>query len=54
LGETDRRVGVSAFAKRHQPRRDLLVILAVSKRVFRDADTPTRRPADTLPQSAYG
>ena len=26
-----RRVGVSAFAKRHQLRRDLLVVIAVSK-----------------------
>ena len=46
-----RRVGVSAFAKRHQLRRDLLVISAVSKSSLTspDADTPIRRPADTLP-----
>ncbi len=42
----DRRIGVSAFAKHHQLRRDLLVIIAVSQ----DADTPTRRHADPLPQ----
>jgi hypothetical protein len=47
-----RRVGVSAFAKRHQLRRDLLVVSAVSKSSLTspDADTPIRRPADTLPQ----
>jgi hypothetical protein len=42
-----RRVGVSAFAKRHQLRRDLLVIIAVSKSSLNspDADTPNRRHA---------
>ena len=47
-----RRVGVSAFAKHHQIRRDLLVIIAVQKSslTFPDADAPIRRPADTLPQ----
>src|ERR1700692_1364646 len=44
-------VGVSAFAKHHQLRRDLLIIIAVSKSSLTspDADTPTRRhvsPAD--------
>jgi hypothetical protein len=43
---------VSAFAKRRQLRRDLLVIAAVSKSSLTslDADTPIRRPAHTLPQ----
>jgi hypothetical protein len=42
---------VSAFAKHHQLRRDLLVIIAVSKSSLTspDADTPIRRPADTFP-----
>jgi hypothetical protein len=46
-------VGVSAFAEYHQLRRDLLIITAVSKSslTFPDADTPIRRPADTLPLS---
>jgi hypothetical protein len=50
--ETYRRVGVSAFAKHHQLRRDLLIIIAMSKSSLTspDADTPIRRPADTLPQ----
>jgi hypothetical protein len=54
LGETYRRVGVSAFAKHHQLRRDLPVIIAVSKSSLTspDADTPIRRPADTLPLAA--
>ena len=54
LGETYRRVGVSAFAKHHQLRRDLLIIIAVSKSSLTspDADTLIRRPADTLPQPA--
>ena len=45
---------VSAFAKRHQLRRDLLVITAVSKSSLTspDADMTIRRPADTLPQPA--
>src|SRR5580704_15522024 len=49
-----RRIGVSAFAKHHQLRRDLLIIIAVSKNSLTspDADTPIRRPADTLPQPA--
>jgi hypothetical protein len=48
-------VGVSAFAKHHQLRRDLLVIIAVSKSSITspDADTPIRRPADTLPLAAH-
>jgi hypothetical protein len=52
LGGTYRRVGVSAFAKRRQLLRDLLVIIAVPKSslISPDADTPIRRPADTLPQ----
>src|SRR5580704_16213762 len=52
LGETYRCVGVSACAKHHQLRRDLLVIIAVPKSslTFPDADTPIRRHADTLPQ----
>jgi hypothetical protein len=59
LGETFRRigcVGVSAFAKRRQLRRDLLVIAAVSKSSLTspDADTPIRRPADTLPLCSGG
>jgi hypothetical protein len=47
-----RRVGVSAFAEHNQLRRDLLTIIALSKSSFTspDADTPIRRPADTLPQ----
>ena len=47
LGETHRSVGVSAFAKRHQFRRDLLVIVATSKSSLAspDANTPTRRHA---------
>jgi hypothetical protein len=51
LGGTYRRVGVSAFAKRRQLLRDLLVIIAVPKSslTFPDADTPTRRHADTFP-----
>jgi hypothetical protein len=51
--ETCRRVGVSAFAKRHQIRRGLLVIIPTSKSSLTcpDADTPTRRYADTFPQS---
>jgi hypothetical protein len=42
---------VSAFAKRHKLRRDLLVIIAVPKSSLTspDADTPTRRHADTFP-----
>jgi hypothetical protein len=54
LGETYRRVGVSAFAKHHQLSRDLLIIIAVSKSSLTspDADTLIRRPADTLPQPA--
>jgi hypothetical protein len=42
---------VSAFAKRRQLLRDLLVIIAVPKSSLTspDADTPIRRPADTLP-----
>jgi hypothetical protein len=54
LGETYQRIGVSAFTKRHQLRRDLLVIVATSKSSLTspDADTPIRRPADTLPQPA--
>ena len=42
---------MSAFAKHHQFRRDLLVVVAVSKSSLTspDAHTPTRRPADTLP-----
>ena len=42
-----RRIGVSAFAKHHQFRRDLLVIIAVSKssRTSPNAHTPTRFPA---------
>ena len=53
-GETYRRIGVSAFAKHHQLRRDLLIIVAVPKSSLTspDADTPTRRPADTLSQPA--
>ena len=52
LGETYRRIGVSAFAKHHQLCRDLLVTIAVSKSSLTspDADTPIRRSADTLPQ----
>ena len=52
IGESaSRRVGVSAFAKRRQLLRDLLIIVAVSKSSLTsaDADTPTRRhasPAD--------
>ena len=55
LGETYRRIGVSAFAKHHQLRRDLLVMIAVPKSSLTspDADTPIRRPADTLPQTAH-
>jgi hypothetical protein len=47
LGGTYRRVGVSAFAKRRQLCRDLLVITAVSKNGLAPpaADTPIRRPA---------
>jgi hypothetical protein len=48
LGETYGRIGVSAFAKHHQLRRDLLVIVAVSKSSLprrRYANTPTRRHA---------
>jgi hypothetical protein len=50
-----RRIGVSAFAKRHQFHRDLLIIIAVSKssRTSLDADTPIRRPADTLPHMGF-
>jgi hypothetical protein len=46
--------GVSAFAKHHQLRRDLLIIIAVPKSSLPspEADTPIRRPADTLPQPA--
>ncbi|HEV3208794.1 MAG TPA: hypothetical protein VGY91_00895 [Chthoniobacterales bacterium] len=55
-GETYRRIGVSAIAKHHRLPRDLLVIIAVSKSSLTspDADTPTRRPADTLPQAKAG
>ena len=54
LGETYRCVGVSAFAKHHQLRRDLLIIIALSRSGLTspDADTPIRRPADTLPLPA--
>jgi hypothetical protein len=43
-----RGVGVSAFAKHHQLRRDLLVTIAVPKSSLTspDADTPIRRYAD--------
>jgi hypothetical protein len=53
--ETYRRISVSAFAKHHQLLRDLLVIIAVSKSSLTspDADTPIRRPADTLPLAAH-
>ena len=46
---------MSAFAKHHQLRRDLLIIIAVSKSSLTspDADTPIRRPADTLPQTKH-
>src|SRR5271166_5567834 len=42
-------VGVSAFAKHHQLRRDLLIIIAVPKSSLTspDADTPIRRYANT-------
>ena len=42
-----KRVGGSAFAKHHQLRRDLLIVVAVSKSGLTspDADTPIRRPA---------
>ena len=55
LGETYRRIGVSAFAKHHQLHRDLLVIIAVSKSSLTspDGDTPIRRPADTVPQPFF-
>jgi hypothetical protein len=45
-----RGVGVSAFAKHHQLRRDLLVTIAVPKSSLTspDADPLTRRPADPL------
>ena len=44
-----RRIGVSAFAKRRQLSRDLLVITAVSKSGLAspDPDTPIRRSAHT-------
>jgi hypothetical protein len=48
LGETYRRVGVSAFPKRHELRRDLLVTIAVSRSSLpgrRHANTPTRFPS---------
>src|SRR5271169_284442 len=43
-----KRVGWSAFAKHHQLRRDLLIIIAVSKSGLTspDADTPVRQYAD--------
>jgi len=44
-------IGVSAFAKRHQLRRDLLVTTGVSKSSLLP-QTPIRGPADTLPQPA--
>jgi len=51
-GETYRRIGVSAFEEHHQLRRDLLIIIAMSKKqsYFPDAvrpyaDPPTRSPA---------
>jgi hypothetical protein len=49
-----RRIGVSAFAKRHQLRPDLPVIVDTSKSSLAspNADTPIRRPADTLPLPA--
>src|SRR5271166_471990 len=45
-------VGVSAFAKHNQFRRDLLGNIAMSKSSLTSSDavTPIRRPADTLPQ----
>ena len=47
--ETYRRIGVSAFAKHHQLRRDLLVIIRAEKQSYfprrRYANTPTRRHA---------
>jgi hypothetical protein len=54
LGETYRRVGVSAcrrLQKRHQLRRDLLVIIAVSKSslTFPDPDTPIRHEPTRFP-----
>jgi hypothetical protein len=64
--ETYRRIGISAFARHPQLteasmrlsasfRRDLLVTIAVSKSGLTspNADTPTRRPADTLPRRAF-
>jgi hypothetical protein len=47
-----RRIGVSAFAKHHQLRGDLPVIIAMSKSSLTSpgADTPIRRTADALPQ----
>ena len=54
LGETYRRIVVSAFTKHHQLLRDLLDIIAVSKSSLnfprrQYANTPIRRYADTLP-----
>jgi len=47
-----RRIGVSAFAKHNQFRRDLLGNIAISKSSLTSSDavTPIRRPADTLLQ----
>ena len=45
-----RRIGVSAFAKHHQLRRDLLIIIAMSKKqssqtpIRQYANPPTRSP----------
>jgi hypothetical protein len=54
-GEPYRRLGVWAFAKNYLRRGNLLVDIAASKSILfprrRYADTPTRRPADTLPQA---
>jgi hypothetical protein len=51
-----RRVGVSAFPKHHQLRRDLLAITAVSKSGLAspDADTPTRFCWDDCRRPARG
>jgi hypothetical protein len=60
LGGTYRRVGVSAFAKRRQLHRDLLVVTAVSKSsltpqtpIRQYADPPTRSPRDLQVPAAF-
>ena len=50
-GETYRRIGVSAFAKHHQLRRDFLIIIAVSEK--QQSYFPRPRYADHAPRRTH-